>query len=326
MAQLPTGSLAVELENVTSKQVGTWHLKVWNRFGFDAVNFTVETTAIIIGAALAVFGVTTLTIAVAIMCRFRQVTLKSCRLLAGRSPGLPPPPAPHTFRRPAPDAVMFRVQPDGQDGRVSFLGVQDHTYEVMPGEESTDSDPTASDSTSNADCFLHIACPSSDSSLSEEDLRSIASTEVIPAPMMTRASETSSTQQAMEETDGNEAAMCKDVGVPRAFLQPVASSQEEDTRPLEEIYENTTTLRTNSSLKQPPHSSPKATPRVPKTSASKTTGTRSGSSSDDYLHPIASGREEASAPKTMLQPFQTTTKRSWKPPADYLHPIASVHK
>ncbi|KAK7105243.1 uncharacterized protein [Littorina saxatilis] len=207
---------------------------------------------------------------------------------------------------------MFRVQPDGQDERVSFLGVQNHIYEVMPGEESTDSDPTASDSTSNADCFLHIACPSSDSSLSEEDLRSIASTEVNPAPMMTQTSETSSTPQAMEETDGNAAAMCQDVGVPRAFQHPVASFPEAATRPLETIYENTTTLRTNSSLQQPSDSAPKAIPLAPKTSASKTTGT------------IASGCVEASAPKTMLQPFQTTTKRSGKPSADYLHHIASV--
>ncbi|XP_070203315.1 uncharacterized protein [Littorina saxatilis] len=108
------------------------------------------------------------------------------RRLAGRRSSLTPPspPAPHTFRRPAPDAVAFHIQPDVEDGRVSFLSVQDHVYEVIPGEDSTSSDDAfdasppdsspVSHSTTSDDSLLHIACPSSDSSLPEDYLHPVA--------------------------------------------------------------------------------------------------------------------------------------------------------
>ncbi|XP_070183105.1 uncharacterized protein [Littorina saxatilis] len=108
--------------------------------------------------------------------------------LAGRRSSLPlSPPSPHTFRRPAPDAVAFHIQPDVEDGRVSFLSVQDHVYEVIPGEDSTSSDDAfdafspdsspVSHSTTSDDSLLHIACPSSDSSLPEGYLHPVVSPE-----------------------------------------------------------------------------------------------------------------------------------------------------
>ncbi|XP_070185027.1 uncharacterized protein [Littorina saxatilis] len=115
--------------------------------------------------------------------------------LAGRSRSLPPPPPPpHVFRRPEPDAVAFHIQPDVQDGRVSFLSVHDHAYEVMPGEESTTSEDTfhasysspESNSTTSDDSFLHIACPSTDSSFPEDYFHPVASADEAPSkPEMT---------------------------------------------------------------------------------------------------------------------------------------------
>ncbi|KAK7105382.1 uncharacterized protein [Littorina saxatilis] len=55
-----------------------------------------------------------------------------------RTESLPPPPAPHAFRPPALDAVMFHVSPAVQDHRDSFLSVQGHIYH----EISDDSEPS----------------------------------------------------------------------------------------------------------------------------------------------------------------------------------------
>ncbi|XP_070183254.1 uncharacterized protein [Littorina saxatilis] len=100
-----------------------------------------------------------------------------------------PPPIPHQFRRVAPDAVLYRVSPPEHQDRGSVITIQSNVYDEIPGDNDsstpddsiasvdslslsrgTTSDSSMSDSSMSDGILHHIACPSSESSLSDDYL------------------------------------------------------------------------------------------------------------------------------------------------------------
>ncbi|KAK7095505.1 hypothetical protein V1264_006902 [Littorina saxatilis] len=224
--------------------------------------------------------------------------------------GLPPPPAPHTFRRHVlDDVVMFHAQgpPHVQRDSDSFVSGRGHIYERFPDEPSTSDNSNVSiDSMSGSDSSLwdtflhHIACPSSDSSLGS--LEALMVTTSAPDPSQTSSPGSQST-------------------LPEDYLHPITSPTEAATTRSPSATTSSHTME--SPLAQ--HSFP-----------------------NDYLHPIASSKAAAIATTTATTASETPSVRSIQNleaavgtsskrnrqnsprskshknlPKDYLHPIVS---
>ncbi|KAK7089432.1 uncharacterized protein [Littorina saxatilis] len=209
---------------------------------------------------------------------------------------------------------MFHVQPAAQDNRDSFISVHDHIYSEIPDDSETSDESVHSNASSPlsegslSDDFLRIiACPSSNSSLSDDDLArpnvrsssSVTTTATVhPAPKTDgMAAMTIADSWGEPPLDRNasmlptsESNLGEDVSHPRALcadeLKTATTGSEEEEAAVvlaEPLYENNVTASippchtSNDDYLQPIVSAPMS----------------HNSLSDDYLHPIASVLEGA---------------------------------
>ncbi|KAK7106159.1 hypothetical protein V1264_017447 [Littorina saxatilis] len=262
---------------------------------------------------------------------------------------------------------MFHVQPAAQDNRVSFISVHDHIYSEIPDDSETSDESVHSNASSPlsegslSDDFLRIiACPSSNSSLSDDDLArpnvrsssSVTTTATVhPAPKTGgMAAMTIADSWDEPPLDRNasmlptsESTLGEDVSHPRALCADelktatTGSGEEEAAIALAEpLYENNVTASippchtSNDDYLQPIVSAPMS----------------HNSLSDDYLHPIASVLEGArpATPARSDRPSQGRTasvrtasdvqpqagkavakpQPHKNPPDDNLHPVSSA--
>ncbi|XP_070203486.1 uncharacterized protein [Littorina saxatilis] len=243
---------------------------------------------------------------------------------------------------------MFHVQPEAQDNRVSFISVHDHIYTEIPDDSETSDESVHSHASSplsegslSEDFLRNIACPSSNSSLSNDD----------PARPDVRSSSsvtTTATVHPAPKTGGMAAMTIADSwGEPsldrNASMLPTSGSifGEDASHPRVSCADELKTATTVHTGEEEAAVTPAAAWAEP-LYENNISIPPCHTLNDDYLQPIVStlARERPGPPPNMSagtmstasdgapQRESTTQVSAQMPhnsmPDDYLHPIASV--